>query len=144
MLRLIAALAVAGLSGAAAAPAAAAYGAVFKTDDTDVARTGVWLGYSTNEPDERGARNVAENECRRLLKANPKTVGPCRLVAVFRDLCLAAAFEDGEAADGWGLGFGPSRESASAAALARCRETAGEGATACRVTGTDCDATPAP
>ncbi len=123
------------LTGTAAAHGALAIGMV----DNDKKNAGVSLGWGTEYATPEGAAADALKWCRNSPGMKQEAMDACRLVVSFSGACFATAFNRTPKASGFGWAVGPTKEAASASALASCRDSAGAQADLCTPDLAECD-----
>lgn len=109
----------------------------------DVARDGFVIGYSVNKATLEAARERAMSSCRNVRVENAEAAKKeCKVVAEFRDKCVAIADDPQNGTTGFGWAVAASRGEAIAQALDMCR-TASSSARAsyCRPAHASCDGT---
>jgi Domain of unknown function (DUF4189) len=111
-------------------------GAIATTPPQDVYKDGfnygVAIGYATS--DQATAR--ALQECRKRATVNRGTrqiPDRCKIVQTFRGECVAVAMDPKDGSPGIGWAVERTVEKAQAAAMAKCRATAGDGGQSCRL-----------
>jgi hypothetical protein len=113
---------------------------------TGVAPGGVIHGYAVgfgfNTPDEKSARDMALDGCKKSRGANDKSKSQCQVVSTYRNKCGASAIDPKDGTPGVGWGIGDTQAAADAEALTKCRSTAGPARQSfCVVTDRHCDGT---
>lgn len=91
----------------------------------NVARQGFANGYSWDNSTMETARTRAIEGCRESRGASKIAKDLCRVVATFRDQCVAVAIDPKDGTPGAGWAIGESQRAADQDALAQCRATAG-------------------
>jgi hypothetical protein len=85
--------------------------------------TGWSIGFSINQPDEQTAKDNAVKNCKKY--GGPDSQKLCQPVMTFQNKCVSAAEDPKAGTPGIGWAVGDTTEEATAAALSRCRSTAG-------------------
>ena len=109
----------------------------------DVARDGFVIGYSVNKTTLDEARERAMNSCRNAQVANAEAAKKeCKVVAEFRDKCVAIADDPKNGTTGFGWGVAATRADAINQALEMCRKASSSArAGFCRPAHASCDGT---
>ena len=125
------------LFAAWAAPASAD-GALAVGQPSDVAKGGVAFGVTWALP-----RSEAQQEAVKLCKQTDgvpsSTTALCRVVHTFKHACVSIAFDPQKGTTGFGWGTGSDSVASGWDALDKCKATAGDRASACRLIDTTCD-----
>jgi hypothetical protein len=130
-------LAVALAVGAGAAAHAA--GAIAVGKGSNVVKSGIAAGLSTDFATTKAASADALAQCRSS-KVKASTRSLCKVVKTFTKQCAAIAVDPRPGRTGFGWGVGATKFQASAAAVAACAATAGKGQQGfCKAVGGDCD-----
>jgi hypothetical protein len=117
-------------------------GAVAIGVPNSVAKEGVAQGYSYNAKTPDDARRVAMGYCGDVTKSSKAAVALCKVVMVFKDLCVSFVLDPKPGTPGYGWGLGADKPAAEKAALAMCDDNAGAGRREfCKVMSSDCDGT---
>lgn len=109
----------------------------------DVARDGFVIGYSVNKTTLEEARQRAMDSCRSVRVANAEAAKKeCKVVAEFRDKCVAIADDPKEGTTGFGWAVAATRAEAINQALDVCRKASSSArASFCRPAHASCDGT---
>jgi len=109
----------------------------------DVARDGFVIGYSVNKATLAEARDRAMNSCRNARVDNADAAKKaCKVVAEFRDKCVAIADDPKNGTTGFGWAVAASRAEAINQALDMCRKASSSARAAfCRPAHASCDGT---
>lgn len=117
---------------------ASADGALVVGSTGDLGGDGVAMGYTVNFGTRNEAVNEATKECRNY--PAPKAAARCKLVATYRNECVAVALDPQPGMTGTGWSFGPTKAIAQERALGVCRATANAGReNACAIIASECD-----
>ncbi len=110
---------------------------------SDVARDGFVIGYSVNKATLDEARDRAMSSCRNARAANTEAAKKeCKVVAEFRDECVAIADDPKDGTTGFGWAVAASRADAVGQALDICRKASSTArASFCRLAHASCDGT---
>jgi hypothetical protein len=139
---IIAPLAAITLAGAALWPqAGAAEGALAVGLPADVAQEGFAFGSAVNKPRVDEARAEALRVCATPSPGVDKRAQMlCTVVQTFHDQCYAVAMDPADATPGVGWAVAADKATATRAALAKCRDTAGaDRRDACELSRAECD-----
>ena len=107
----------------------------------DVAAEGFAYGYALDEATADVARAQAVRDCKtETTGVDPRAQARCAVVQTFKNQCFAVAMDPKDATPGVGWAIARDKDGASRAALAKCRDTAGDDRRdACEVTHSGCD-----
>lgn len=110
---------------------------------TDVAKDGFVIGYSINKATLVEARDRAMDSCRNARVANAEAAKKeCKVVAEFRDKCVAIADDPKNGTTGFGWAVAASRADAIGQALEMCKSASSSArAPYCRPAHASCDGT---
>ena len=100
-----------------------AAGAVAIGLPSDVAKSGVSMGYQVNLNAMDEAKAAALARCKTNGSNESKAL--CKIVATFRDQCVAEAIDPEAGTPGFGWAIADTAQEAQKKAMANCRETAG-------------------
>lgn len=128
---------------ATTAPPSQAEGVLAVGITKDVARDGFVIGYSVNKTTLEEARQRAMDSCRNVRVANAEAAKKeCKVVAEFRDKCVAIADDPKEGTTGFGWAVAATRADAINQALEVCRKASSSArASFCRPAHASCDGT---
>ena len=116
----------------------AAEGAIAVGSTGNVAKDGIAMGLSVDNPTREAAIANALKECHAYNA--PKAAALCQIVETFTRQCWATAFDPKVGTPGAGWAVAANKEKASSQALAKCRATAGASRRSfCKVDGSNCD-----
>ena len=109
----------------------------------DVAKDGFVIGYSVNKATLGEARDRAMSSCRNARASNTEAAKKeCKVVAEFRDKCVAIADDPKNGTTGFGWAVAANRAEATDQALEMCKvASSGARASYCRLVHTSCDGT---
>ena len=109
----------------------------------DVARDGFVIGYSVHKATLEEARERAMASCRNARVENAEAAKKeCKVVAEFRDKCVAIADDPKNGTTGFGWAVAASRTDAMGQALEMCKRASSSArASYCKVTHASCDGT---
>lgn len=109
----------------------------------DVEKDGFVIGYSVMKATVEEARERAMSSCRNARVANAEAAKKaCKIVAEFRDKCVAIADDPKEGTTGFGWGVAATRADAIGQALDMCRKASSkERVSYCRPAHASCDGT---
>lgn len=120
---------------------ARAHGAIALGQPDDIAKGGLAIGTGYNYDTADGAKLRALQECLAFGDAPLETRGLCKIIETFERQCFAISLDPKAGTPGAGWSVAPLKGDAEAAALERCRRTAGEDrASFCVVSLSKCDA----
>ncbi len=124
-------------------PPARAEGVLAVGITKDVAKDGFVLGYSVEKKTLEEARERAMSSCRNARVENAEAAKKeCRIVAEFRDKCVAIADDPKMGTTGFGWAVAASREDAVSQALEMCKKASSSArASYCRPAHASCDGT---
>lgn len=91
----------------------------------DVAQDGFASGFRLNVVNMDAARNYAMADCLRSVGASDKVKLLCKVVATFRNKCVAIAIDSKSGSPGVGWAIAESQKMADKQAIDQCRTTAG-------------------
>jgi len=100
-------------------------GALAVGQSDNVARDGFASGYRLNAPDMDTARKGAIAGCQKSVGASDKAKKLCKVVATFRNQCLAIAIDPKDGTPGVGWSIAENQDMADKQAIEQCRSTAG-------------------
>lgn len=109
----------------------------------DVVKDGFVIGYSINKTTLEEARDRAMNSCRNARASNTEAARKeCKVVAEFRDKCVAIADDPKNGTTGFGWAVAATRADAVGQALEMCRSASSSArASYCRLAHASCDGT---
>jgi hypothetical protein len=86
---------------------------------------GYAIGFGFNAADEKTARDMALDGCKKSRNAAAKAVAQCEVVGTFRNQCVANAIDPKDGTPGVGWATADTQDAADADAMKKCRDTAG-------------------
>lgn len=92
----------------------------------DIAKDGLAFGRSWNYPDRADAEKRALEQCRSFEDAPQRTRDMCRLLATFKDECIAIVIDPKAGTPGFGWAVAGNSKTAQERAMAACKATAGK------------------
>lgn len=109
----------------------------------DIVADGFVIGYSVNKATLEEARDRAMSSCRNARAPNTEAAKKeCKVVAEFRDKCVAIADDPKEGTKGFGWAVAVSRADAVGQALEMCKRASSPArASYCRLAHASCDGT---
>jgi hypothetical protein len=124
---------------ALSASAAQADGAIAVGKGSNVVKSGIAAGLSTDFSSTKAASADALAQCRNS-KVKASTRSLCKVVKTFKNQCAAIAVDPRPGKRGFGWGLGATKFQARASAVVACNQAAGKGQQGfCQAVGADCD-----
>ena len=122
-----------------------AFGALAVGEPADVAKDGLAMGWSADLGSQDAASAEALDWCHKINDppVSEETRALCKVVLTFTHQCFAVAFDKKPKTPGRGWAIAATKEEAAAAALEKCKSTAGAGREGfCEIALNDCDVVP--
>ena len=106
---------------------ACAYGAIAIGTTGDIAKGGLAVGRSRNDPTQELANAKALKACRDFRGAPQSTRDRCRIISTYSNECAATAMDPKAGTPGFGYAVAANSKIAGQRAMDACKATAGEG-----------------
>ena len=102
-----------------------AAGALAVGQPSDIAKDGVAIFTQVGSKDADEAKKNALAGCKNLANASQTSKDLCKIVATFRNQCVAAALDPQDGTPGFAWAMAPNSKEARENAVSNCRDTAG-------------------